>query len=60
MCKSLKQLYDASKKYHYGAEQGFMLGVSWLIILRLNFFNSVICGVVKKIKDSILVRKIGA
>ncbi|MDO5381395.1 MAG: AAA family ATPase [Eubacteriales bacterium] len=60
MCKSLKELYDASKKYHHGAEEGSMLGVSWINPSEVEYFDSVICGVVEKIKDNRLVREIGA
>ena len=60
MCKSLKQLYDASKKYHHGAEEGSMLGVSWINPSEVEYFDSVIRSVVEKIKNNRLVREIGA
>ena len=60
MCMLLKELYDASKKYHHGADEGSMLGVSWINPSEVEYFDKIISDIVKKIRDNSFVRTISA
>lgn len=60
MCTSLKGLYDASKKYHHGADEGSMLGVSWINPSEVEYFDKIISDIVIKIRNNSLVRTISA
>lgn len=60
MCVSLKELYDSSKKYHHGADEGSMLGVSWINPSEVEYFDKVISEIVAKIRNNSLVRTLSA
>ncbi len=40
IAKKLKELYDLSKKYHHGAEEGSALGLSWINPDEIELFDS--------------------
>lgn len=40
IAKKLKELYDLSKKYHHGADEGSTLGLSWINPDELELFDS--------------------
>ena len=60
MCIQLRDLYDATKKYHHGADGGSLLGISWINPNEVEYFDEVIMSVVKMIQDNKMVRPIVA
>ena len=60
MCIELKELYDATKKYHHGADGGSLLGISWINPNEVEYFDEVIMSIVNKIQDNNMVRTIVA
>lgn len=45
LCAKIKRLYDLSKKYHHGAEEGSTLGLAALNADEMNYFNQSITKV---------------
>lgn len=59
-CLDLKALYDASKKYHHGAEEGSLLGISWINPNEVEFFDKVIQKIIADIRSNGMVRELSA
>lgn len=51
MCLQLKEMYDASKKYHHGAEDGSLLGISWVNPNEVEYFDQIIQEIIEKIRS---------
>lgn len=60
MCLELKELYDASKKYHHGADDGSLLGISWINPNEVEYFDSRIQEIVQSIIDNGILRSLSA
>ena len=60
MCVELKELYDATKKYHHGADGGSLLGISWINPNEVEYFDKIIMSIVNEIRDNHMVRTIVA
>jgi len=60
ICLDLKTLYDATKKYHHGAEGGSLLGISWINPNEVEYFDEVIQRIITKIRDNGMIREISA
>ena len=60
ICLDLKALYDASKKYHHGADDGSLLGISWINPNEVEYFDEVIKKIVVDIRANGMVRKLSA
>ncbi|MBK5262770.1 MAG: AAA family ATPase [Peptostreptococcaceae bacterium] len=58
-CKKLKELFDITKKYHHGAEDGSTLGLSWVNPDELEFLNEEILEIVSYI-DTIKTNQLNA
>lgn len=59
-CKTLYELYDSSKKYHHGADDGSLLGISWINPSEIEFYNSRIEGIVNDILSIGTLRQVSA
>lgn len=57
MAKKLKELYDLSKKYHHGAEDGSTLGLSYINPDEIEFFDSELQTVVKWIDNNCKIKE---
>ena len=60
MCIELKELYDASKKYHHGADEGSLLGISWVNPNEIEYFDARLQEIVEIIKDNGMIRELSA
>lgn len=60
MCLELKELYDASKKYHHGADEGSLLGIAWVNPNEVEYFDVRIKEIVSTIISEGIVREIPA
>lgn len=60
ICLDLKALYDASKKYHHGAEDGSLLGISWVNPNEEEYFDEVIQKIIADIRSNGMVRELSA
>jgi hypothetical protein len=60
MCLELKELYDASKKYHHGSDEGSLLGISWVNPNEVEYFDTRIQEIVQAIIDNGMVRVLSA
>ncbi len=59
-CKTLYELYDSSKKYHHGADDGSLLGISWINPSEIEFYNSRIESIVNDINAVGTLRQVSA
>ena len=57
MAKKLKELYDLSKKYHHGAEEGSTLGLSYINPDEMEFFETELKVVVDWIDNNCTIRE---
>lgn len=53
ICEEIKKMYDLSKKYHHGAEEGSTLGLSDLNPDEMLYFDKIITEVHEWIKNHI-------
>lgn len=60
MCLQLKEMYDASKKYHHGAEDGSLLGISWVNPNEVEYFDQIIQKIIEKIHSMGEIRSLSA
>ena len=60
ICLDLKALYDASKKYHHGAEDGSLLGISWVNPNEVEYFDEVIRKIIADIRSNGMIRELSA
>lgn len=60
ICKELYELYDSSKKYHHGAEDGSFLGISWINPSEVEFYNSTLESIIQRIQSLGSIRSISA
>lgn len=60
MCLELKELYDASKKYHHGADEGSLLGIAWVNPNEVEYFDIRIQEIVSVITREGILREIPA
>lgn len=60
MCLQLKEMYDASKKYHHGAEDGSLLGISWVNPNEVEYFDQIIQEIIEKIRSIGELRSLSA
>lgn len=60
ICKELYELYDSSKKYHHGADDGSFLGISWINPSEVEFYHSTLESIIQRIQSHGLIRFISA
>lgn len=60
MCLELKELYDASKKYHHGADEGSLLGIAWVNPNEVEYFDVRIQEIVSVINREGILREVPA
>lgn len=60
MCLRLQEIYDSSKKYHHGAEDGSLLGISWINPNEVEFYDEVITKIIEEIRNNGMVRALSA
>lgn len=56
MCKALKEIYDSSKKYHHGADDGSLLGIAWINPNEIEYYDKVLNDIIANIKTNYTVR----
>lgn len=60
IARKLKELYDLSKKYHHGADEGSTLGLSWINPDELELFDIELKEVFKWIDTNCVIKTIAA
>lgn len=60
MCKKLKEIYDLTKKYHHGADDGSTLGISWINPNEMMYFDQEISNIVDFINESGIIKTVSA
>ena len=60
MCIELRKLYDASKKYHHGADDGSLLGISWINPNEIEYFDEELEKIVDNIRNNNMIRNLSA
>lgn len=57
MAKKLKELYDLSKKYHHGAEDGSLIGLSYINLDEMEFFDLELKEIVEWIDNNCTIKQ---
>lgn len=60
IAKNLKELYDLSKKYHHGADEGSTLGLSWINPDELELFDRELKDIFLWIDEHCVIKSIAA
>lgn len=60
IAKNLKELYDLSKKYHHGADEGSTLGLSWINPDELELFDRELKAIFLWIDENCVIKSIAA
>ena len=60
MPQKLKELYDLSKKYHHGADEGSTLGLSWINPDELELFDSELKEIFDWIDENCVIKMVAA
>lgn len=60
ICRELKELYDGSKKYHHGADDGSLLGISWINPNEIVFFDERMRHIISMIREKGILRTLSA
>ena len=60
IAKKLKELYDLSKKYHHGADEGSTLGLSWINPDELELFDSELKEIFDWIDENCVIKMVAA
>lgn len=56
ICKKLQEIYDSSKKYHHGAEDGSLLGISWINPNEIEYYDQVLTEIISNIRARCTIR----
>lgn len=51
ICEKLEELYDSSKKYHHGADDGSLLGISWVNPNEIEYYDEVLLDIISSIRS---------
>lgn len=60
IAKKLKELYDLSKKYHHGADEGSTLGLSWINPDELELFDRELKEIFDWIDENCVIKMVAA
>ena len=60
ICEDLYELYNSSKKYHHGADDGSSLGISWINPNEIDFYNAIMESIIQKIQSLGSLRTVSA
>lgn len=60
IAKKLKELYDLTKKYHHGADEGSALGLSWINPDELELFDSELREIFSWIDTNCAIKAVAA
>lgn len=60
VAKNLKELYDLSKKYHHGADEGSTLGLSWINPDELELFDRELKTILTWIDENCSIKSVAA
>ena len=60
IARKLKELYDLSKKYHHGADEGSTLGLSWINPDELELFDSELKEIFDWIDENCVIKMVAA
>lgn len=60
VAKNLKELYDLSKKYHHGADEGSTLGLSWINPDELELFDRELKTIFTWIDENCSIKSVAA
>lgn len=56
ICKKLQEIYDSSKKYHHGADDGSLLGISWINPNEIEYYDQVLSEIITSIRARCTIR----
>ena len=56
ICKKLQEIYDSSKKYHHGADDGSVLGISWINPNEIEYYDQVLSEIITRIRARCTIR----
>ena len=56
ICKKLHELYDSSKKYHHGAEEGSFLGIAWINPNEIEYYDKILNEIISSIRATCTIR----
>lgn len=56
ICKKLQEIYDSSKKYHHGADDGSLLGISWINPNEIEYYDQVLNEIITRIRARCTIR----
>ncbi len=60
ICSALQEIYDSSKKYHHGADEGSLLGISWINPNEVEYYDKVLMDIIYEIRKNITIRPLSA
>lgn len=60
ICKKLQEIYDSSKKYHHGADNGSLLGISWINPSEVEYYDQMLCEIILNIQEKYTIRGLTA
>lgn len=56
ICKKLQEIYDSSKKYHHGADNGSLLGISWINPNEVEYYDQILNETILSIQTKCSIR----
>lgn len=56
ICKKLQEIYDSSKKYHHGADDGSFLGISWINPNEIEYYDQTLSDIISSIQARCKIR----
>lgn len=60
MCKQLQEIYDSSKKYHHGADEGSLLGISWINPSEVEYYDQIMSKILLNIQTNCTIKTLTA
>lgn len=60
MCIMLKEIYDSSKKYHHGADDGSLLGISWINPNEVEYYDQKLSEIISDIQANYTIKILSA
>ena len=60
ICEDLYELYNSSKKYYHGADDGSFLGISWIDPNEIEFYNTKMESIIYNIQSLGVLRTVSA
>ena len=52
----MQEIYDSSKKYHHGADDGSLLGISWINPNEVEYYDQVLNELISSIRARCTIR----